>query len=341
MISNLDADFPTAAKYAEQNYKIEGGNTALQGVIAITPFLIQNALAITGPIAVPEYHEIVTAQNLIDRIHYYQLGPGRQGEDTPSPDGNSSVRKHFTALLAEHFFARIHQLPSSALPALLQLLVRSLHSKDLQIYFNSPAAENLLTLLQLDSSIQAPAHDGLFLVDANISPNKASQFITYTLHDMVTIDERGNAIHQTTLSYDWKTNGPVYGSGLYRDYLRVYVPATSVLELQQGWQARGTTQAFGQEVWAGFFTLKYGKTRTLSFTWQEPGAAKKNATGWHYQYLLQRQAGSHWNINVRLIVPSCATQISTSGGLTAQGKQVATFNQFLTKDTNLSADYRC
>src|SRR5258707_12212640 len=66
--SNLDADFPTAAGYAERNYSSEGGKVALQGVIAITPQLIERALEITGPINVPELHETVTAGNLLDRI---------------------------------------------------------------------------------------------------------------------------------------------------------------------------------------------------------------------------------------------------------------------------------
>jgi hypothetical protein len=339
--SNLDADFPTVAKNAEQNYKIEGGNTPLQGVIAITPFLIQHALAITGPIAVPEYHETVTAQNLIDRIHYYQVGPGRQGQDTPSPDGKSSVRKHFTALLADQFFTRIHKLPSSALPNLFKLLVSSLQTKDLQVYLNSPVAEQLLTLFHLDSSIQAPANDTLFVVDANISPDKASQFITNTLDDQVTIDEQGNTIHHTTITYDWKMNGEVYGSPLYRDYLRIYVPPGSILQAQQGWQPRGTGKAFGREVWAGFFTLSYSQIRTLSFTWKEMGVAKKDTAGWHYQYLIQRQAGSHWNFNVRVLLPSCTVKMHTSGGLTAKSKQVAVFNQSLTMDTDLRVDYSC
>src|SRR6266581_3952458 len=47
--SNLDADFPTVAQYTELNYMREGGKIPVQGVIAITPALIQQALAITGP----------------------------------------------------------------------------------------------------------------------------------------------------------------------------------------------------------------------------------------------------------------------------------------------------
>lgn len=339
--SNLDADFPTAARNAEQNYKIEGGNTPLQGVMAITPFLIQHALAITGPIAVPEYHETVTAQNLIDRIHYYQVGPGRQGQDIPSPDGNSSVRKHFTALLAEHFLARVHQLHASALPKLVQLLASSLQTKDLQLYFNAPVAENLLALYHLEASILAPANDSLFVVDANIASNKANQFITNTMDDQVFIDEQGNIVHRTTITYNWKMNGAVYGSSLYRDYLRIYVPPNCILQAQQGWQPRGSGKAFDREFWAGFFTLSYGQVLTISLTWKEMSVAKKNSTNWHYQYLIQHQAGSRWNISIQVKLPSCTEKMSTTGGFTAKSKQFADLSQSLTKDIDLNVDYSC
>ncbi|TMC85107.1 MAG: DUF4012 domain-containing protein, partial [Chloroflexi bacterium] len=77
--SNLDADFPTAARFAEQNYSSEHARVDLQGVMAITPALMANALAITGPIGIPELHQTVTTRNLVDLIHYYQYGPGSHG----------------------------------------------------------------------------------------------------------------------------------------------------------------------------------------------------------------------------------------------------------------------
>jgi hypothetical protein len=339
--SNLDADFPTAARYAEQNYRLEGGKTTVQGVIAITPALIEQALAITGPISIPEYQETVTAQNLIDRIHYYELGAGKQGESgVPSSDGHSSLAKRFTELLAEHFLARIHQLPASTLPKLFQVLVNGLHTKDFQLYFNSPAAEQVLSLAHLDASIQAPTGDSLFVVDANITPNKANQFITSTLQDQVTLDGSGNAVHHTTISYAWGKNGPIYGSPLYRDYVRVYVPPGSALQQQRGWQPRGTSQAFGREVWAGFFTLSYGQTRTITLTWTERGAARHDATGWHYRYLLQRQAGATWDVNGEIKLPPCATKASVQSNLRLNG-QAAAFDLSLTQDTILALDYTC
>ena len=42
-------------------------------------------------------------------------------------------------------------------------------------------------------------------------------------NDQVTIDEKGNAVHRTTLRYTWALQGQSYGPSLYRDYLRVYV----------------------------------------------------------------------------------------------------------------------
>ena len=89
--SNLDANFATDARYGEMNYQSEGGNVPLQGVIAITPSFIEHVLNISGPINIPEYHETVTAQNLISLIHFHQLGgTGAGGGSDLIPSQNGS-----------------------------------------------------------------------------------------------------------------------------------------------------------------------------------------------------------------------------------------------------------
>jgi hypothetical protein len=340
--SNLDADFPTAARYAEQNYKLEGGEIPVQGVIAITPALIQQTLKISGPIAIPEYHETVTSQNLISLIHYHQLGSAGEGSDTvPSPDGHSSERKRFTELLAEHFLARVRQLPSSTLGKFLQLMYSSLHTKDLQVYFNSSIAENFLQRLHYDAAIQSPPGDSLLVVDANISPNKANSFIVNTLHDQVSIDTAGNAVHHTSISYAWKVSGQVYGSLLYKDYVRIYVPPGSTLQEQNGWNPRGTSEAFDHEVWAGYFTLSFGQTATISLTWVSYTAAKQDTHGWQYQYMIQQQAGTQWKLNLQVVLPSCAVMSGTWGGLVSSSRKVVTMTQPLDGNTGVGVDYKC
>ena len=340
--SNLDADFPTAARYGELNYQREGGNVPVLGVIAITPALIQNALAITGPIYVPEYHQTVTAQNLVSLIHFHQLGGSLAGEGSsyiPSPDGHSSERKRFMELLAEHFLARVQQLSSSAMPQFLHVLTNALRTKDVEVYFNAGGAENVLQLLHLDGTIQSPPGDHLFIVDANVSPNKANSFIVTTVNDQVTIDGQGNAVHRTTISYAWTLPGRDYGVPLYRDYVRVYAPPGSILSAQDGWQPHGTSTAFGCQVWTGFITLVYGQSRTITLVWTSHNVAKKDANGWHYQYLLQRQAGTQRMLKVQVMLPLWAKVTSKLGGFVSSGTHTATLTESWDKDLSIGLDY--
>src|SRR5712691_4553754 len=340
--SNLVADFPTAARNAEQLYKREGGAIPVQGVIAVTPVFIEHILEITGPVSVPEYQETVTSQNLIDRIHYYQLGAGRPKQGgAPSSDGISSARKRFTALLAEHLLARIRQSPPTALPQLLKMMLGSIHSKDVQVYLNAPDAENMLQSYGLDAAIQSPQGDSLFVVDANISPNKVSGLITDTIQDQVTIDTQGNALHLTTIRYEWKKQGLVYGSDTYRDYIRVYAPPGSILEKQNGWQVRGASTDFGRQVWAGFITFKYGQTSTITLAWMTPGVVTKNGKTWHYQYLIQRQAGALKTIQLQIALPACAKVVQKSSGLVSTRPQGAVLSQPLKEDIDVNIDYTC
>ena len=340
--SNLEADFPTSAQMGELNYRREGGNTPLQGVIAITPALIQHLLLVTGPLYLPEYHETVTAQNLIDRIHYHQLGAGRVGDDVPAADGHSSVRKRFTELLAEQFMARIHQLSSSTLASFASVMLNALRSRDIQVYFNANPAEQALQRLHLASAIDAPAGDSLFVVSANISPNKASNLITNTLNDQVTIDSNGNAVHSTSIRYVWTTQGDVYGSLVYRDYIRIYLPPNSVVTTQSGWQPNSTSMAYGRKVIAGSFTFVYHQSFTLKLVWTVPHAATMGAQSWHYPYEIQHQAGTLWTVNLTVKLPSCSTVTNSTGGLISKGKQTVALNKIITEDLTLGIDYqRC
>jgi len=342
--SNLDADFSIDARYGELNYQREGGNVPLQGVIAITPFFIERVLNITGPISVPEYHEMATAQNLVDLIHFHQLGGTAAGGGSDlisSPDGYSSQRKYFTELLGEHLLARVRQFSSAGITKFLQLAVSSLRTKDIQIYLNASSAENVLQLLHLDGSIQSPQGDHLFIVDTNVAASKANSFIVNTVHDQVIIDEHGNAVHRTTITYAWTLAGQKYGNQLYHDYVRIYMPSGSTLSKQDGWQPLGTSTAFGSQVWAGFFTLVYGQTRTINLQWTSHSVAKSDAKVWNYRYLLQRQAGIQRTLELQVMLPSCAIVTKKWGGLVSNNKHEETLTLSLTQDLNVGADYTC
>lgn len=342
--SNLDADFPTGAVWAERLYREEGGTLPVQGVIAITPWLIQGALQITGPIYVPEYGETVNAANLIDRIHYHQLLDAEGADYIPSADGHSSLRKRFTSYLFEHFLARVRQVAPARMADFVRLALSALSSKDIQLYVNSAPAESLLRRYHRASAIEAPAGDSFLSVDANIIADKANNFITYTLRDQITLDRTGTAHHQTTLTYTWPRGAEseeyAYGT-YYRDYARVYVPPASRLRAQQGWDPQRSSRAFGRAVWAGILTVGYGSSTTITLTWDEPGAARLGAAGWQYHYLVQKQPGLTWHIDLRVRVTGCAATVGTATGWSARRDGTYTAGGPLSQDRNLELDYRC
>ncbi len=229
--SNLSADFPTSAQLAIEQYQLEVGHQ-IDGVILFTPFLIEHILQITGPIHVPGYNDTITAQNLEDKLHYYQqdnAGIAKQVVIQPG-DTTTSQRKRFTGLLAQLIMSQIRHAPPDELLAIGQEVLHDLKTKDLQVYFTDPQAENFLTqyndAAQLNRSL---TQDGLYVVQANVSASKASQYVKTILHDTVTLDAAGGATHLLQLRLVYNQIGPVYGYDTYRDYVRVYVPPNSEL----------------------------------------------------------------------------------------------------------------
>ncbi len=227
--SNVSADFPTSAQIAMAQYELEVGHQ-VDGVIVITPFLIEHVLQIIGPVYVPGYKETITAQNLEDRLHYYQLNnSGIANQIAQSPgDTSTSDRKRFTGLLAQLLLEKIRQAPSGEILAMARVMLHDLKTRDLQVYFSNPQVEDLLMKYSYASQVdRSTTHDGLFVVQANLSASKASQYVQTIMHDTVTLDANGGATHILQLRLVYNQIGPVYGYDTYRDYVRIYVPPDS------------------------------------------------------------------------------------------------------------------
>src|SRR6266568_8651813 len=227
--SNLSADFPTSARIAIEQYQYEVGHQ-VDGVVLFTTFFIEHILEVIGPIQVPGYNETITAQNLEDRLHYYQLDNAGISKQVVIQPGikSTSDRKRFTSLLAHLLMDRVRHAPPDEIIAIGRQILYDLKTRDLQVYVTNGQIENLLVqygdAAQIDRST---THDGLYVVHTNISASKASQYVQTIIHDSVTLDAAGGATHFMQLRLVYNQLGPVYGYDGYRDYIRVYVPPTS------------------------------------------------------------------------------------------------------------------
>jgi Protein of unknown function (DUF4012) len=229
--ANLSADFPTSARIAMDRYAYEFGKH-VDGVIMFTPTLIKYILHVTGPITIPAYQESITDQNLEDRLHYYQLDNAgiRREEIVEHVDDPQLARKLFTQRVTSALISTVTHLPVNKLLPMANEMLRSMKSKDLQVYVTNLQLESLIgeygSTASLDRSIN---HDGLFIVQSNLSANKASQYVTTAVRDTITLDDKGGATHSLQMTLNYQQKGDVYGFDTYRDYVRVYVPVNSRL----------------------------------------------------------------------------------------------------------------
>jgi hypothetical protein len=348
--SNVDPDFPTSARYAE-DWLAHDGAPPVDGVIAITPKVIQQILEVTGPVTVPQFCAVVTPETLADLIHYFhqaaQLGitslcPKQQ---VAAEGGN----KGFDAVLGSQLLHRVAILPPAQQNALGKLLAKDLLTKDVQIYVNDPGVEAMLGSFGIDGAVKPmpSGSDGLMVVDVNTDATYANADVTEHLTDAVSLGADGSATHHLTIDYQYPKSSHLYtdvyeanlGYWSYRDFVRVIVPDGARLLSQDGCTPYDTTES-GHAVWACIIGFGQPKGLTLHFTWTVPHAVAKTDGGQSYHLYLQRQAGAHVSFDVSIAgAPGSVLQKPPHPPLVAAGGNRVSLSTALPQNQLLVVDY--
>src|SRR5258708_11130841 len=94
-----------------------------------------------------------------------------------------------------------------------RVMLHEVKTRDLQVYFSNPQVEDLLMKYNYASQVdRSTTHDGLFVVQANLSASKASQYVQTIMHDTGTLDANGGASPALQLRLVYNQSLPVYGS---------------------------------------------------------------------------------------------------------------------------------
>ncbi len=218
---------------------VSQGGQQLDGLINITPTAIANVLNVTGPLYVPGYNVTVTAQNLVDKIHYYQLTAAGQAENLrlyPQDGTTANARKRFAQLVAQLLEQQIPKLPFSELTSLAKQALVDIQAHNIGVYLTNPTLENLLISHEAAGQISTtPGVDGLTVIHTNWSAGKVNAHVNVNQVDNVTLDDKGGATHHLTITIDdYYAPNPTKDFTTYYDYVRVYVPPTAKLESASG-----------------------------------------------------------------------------------------------------------
>jgi len=330
--SNLSGNFPTSARLGLQQLTAEGGPTA-QGVIALTPAVIEGVIHLLGPIPVPQYGRVVTDSNLEYLIHLYELTPSeRPLAPLPPSEQLSSPAKRFTALLGQALLAKVRALSLAEQIKMGKQLIGDLHTKDVQVYLTDAKAEAMLSGFQLAGAFPPAGDDGVSFVDANVTGNKGSAYMTVTMVDSVVLDSQGTATHHLTVTYNWNVTDTtqLYGPFYYWTYPRIYAPKSAhLLSIQgftnlYGYDQINHSDEPGYQMWGGFLIIHDKVPHTLQLTWQVPHAAKRGANG-QFAYALEytRQAALHEVLTTTITVSGASRPVYKYSGHLTGDKVIA------------------
>jgi hypothetical protein len=166
------------------------------------------------------------------RLHYYQLDNIgiRHEELVEHVEDPQLARKLFTQRVTTTLISTVTHLPLNKLLPMIREMLSSMKSKDLQAYVNNSQVEGLIGTYGSTASLdRSENHDGLVIVQSNLSANKATQYVTTDIHDLISLDASGGATHHLQMTMDYQQKGDVYGFDTYYDFVRVYVPVHSQL----------------------------------------------------------------------------------------------------------------
>ncbi|MFH0852653.1 MAG: DUF4012 domain-containing protein [bacterium] len=224
--ANWFADFPTSAQKIMWFFEKTGGPTT-DGVISLTPTVIERLLNVTGPIEMPEYGVTLNSGNFVEVTQY---------KVESDYDRELNQPKKILADFAPKFIDRISEEIKRNNFEILKVVNQALAEKHILIYFNDSDLEEFVQGQGWGGEIKNSDKDYLSIVNTNINGYKTDRVVDENVKYSSEIQDDGSIIdtveitrhHQGgAFAYDWfnKVNA---------DYMRVYVPKGSELLSAQG-----------------------------------------------------------------------------------------------------------
>ncbi|MDR3559583.1 MAG: DUF4012 domain-containing protein, partial [Candidatus Pacebacteria bacterium] len=210
-------DFPTSAQKIAWFYEQAGGPT-VDGVIAITPTVLQDLLAITGPIPMPSYGVTVDQNNFIPVIQYKVEVDYDKTANHPKQILSDLAPKIINKIINDGNLDDVAKMANS--------ILGNLNEKQIQLYSRNPQVENLMDQNSWSGRILSTPKDYVSVINTNINGFKTDGVIDQSISHDAKIQSDGSVMDTLTITrrhnggntpYDWWNQ-------VNDDYMRVYVP---------------------------------------------------------------------------------------------------------------------
>jgi hypothetical protein len=339
--ANWFPDFPAAAEKIRWFWSASGQPT-VDGVVAVNLRVLERLLAMTGPVELPEYDKIITAENVwMEMQKVVELEYDRE-ENKPK-----KIIGDLMAVLLD----RLKASDADQWLKLLTLGTDSLETKDIQIWLANQEEEALVERFGWNGYFKETPGDTLAVIGANIAGQKSDRMIRETVEHVAEIQSDGSVIDTVHVTRTHTgTKGDLFSGVNNVTYLRVYVPQGSELLSAEGFspppedlfkqpletdqkdedleriEAKPrllpngvrATDEFGRTAFGGWVQLEPGESKTTVFRYRLPfttydiaqrlrpeGAPKADAIRPAYTALYTSQSGKpERELTTRVVYPS-------------------------------------
>ena len=278
--SNFSPDFPTNAEKAKYFYRLAGGSTTFDGVIAVDADVMKSVLALTGPITVPGYPETYTSENVVMALEEkvekaYIMDPEL---DTQA---RKDVMQKMTPLIIEKLFTL------GNITKIAEMVHNELKNKDIMINFTDPELQKLVDSVYWNGKVADTwGGDYLMMVDANMGAMKTDYYMRRSISYDVDFTQPKPVVtlnisyKNTAPSGDWRTSD-------YHSYLRIYAPkGSNFLERKMvGYPNIG--EEFGKTYFGVKVDVLIGGETDAMIKYELPENIKPD----DYRLLIQKQSG--------------------------------------------------
>ena len=223
--SNWDPDFPTSAKRAEWFIDKEIGR-AVDGVIAIDLSPVKDALAVMGPMFLPDYNIDVTTENLYEKTQeevHEDFFPG------------THKKASFLTALSRNMVEQLADLDSSEKTGMIKTFYESLEQRHIQFYLHNEKIQSAISGLGWSGTLAQGNcgkdcyPDFVGLVEANVGVNKANYFISRDQNLAVNVLP-DRIERELTVRFKNSANPGLGLPANYKSYVRILVPADAQVE---------------------------------------------------------------------------------------------------------------
>jgi hypothetical protein len=284
--ANWSPDYPTSAATVIDFYEYATGDEGTDTVIAITPFLIEKFLEITGPISVDG--QTFTSANLVDALQYrveqefWQLG-------IPLHE-----RKEIINNLLVSLQSRVFTLSFDELLEFVDAGFNALDRNEILVYSRDPKTQDLIKKAGWAGQVYDIGADYLYIVDANLGALKTDRVMDRSRRYTVRADANGRWVARLEMQYTH--NGTFdYRTTRYQSYTRAYVPIGSWLISSSGLEDNVRPDIYtelNKTVFGGYFEVEPGESKTLVYEYYLPEwLTDQFKTRGLYEIYLQKQTG--------------------------------------------------